>query len=213
LERDQSDFIQTVGHELKTLAALLNVPMEGPTVIEVIAVPSPIAFDGDGLTPQFSANWAALYEVLGALQREILDALVEQEGIDGDGFDGDGDVTHVALRENVGRLELRARQWREAEWGLVGVVRDDDTRSLRYRGLDHYFTPREYTLICTLMDSRGHRLTARQLVNQAWGNAALSAEQLRTYVARLRKRFDDGGIPLELVTNRGHGYSISLPAA
>jgi hypothetical protein len=51
-----------------------------------------------------------------------------------------------------------------------------------------------------------------QLVNLAWGAPELSAEQLRTYVVRLRRHLATTGLPARLVSEPRRGYGLVFTA-
>jgi len=161
-------------------------------------------FDATEQSPAEASHWARLYEDLAELERDLLARSRRHDGT------GDGQLDTELLESSVRRLEERSHHWREVAWARQGVARDDETRALRWRDRELHLTRREYALVTTLMDNPGRKLSARHLVQRAWGSAALSTEQLRTYVARLRASAAQAGIPINIVTDRGRGYSIEL---
>jgi DNA-binding response OmpR family regulator len=59
-----------------------------------------------------------------------------------------------------------------------------------------------------LVERPGAFFAPRALLTRAWHASYLSEEQLRTYVARLRRKLEDLELPCELVTRRHQGYAL-----
>ena len=54
----------------------------------------------------------------------------------------------------------------------------------------------------------GRFYSATQLITLAWGTPELSAEQLRTYIVRLRRRLSTAGAPCRVVSEPRRGYGL-----
>src|SRR5437868_1774353 len=52
--------------------------------------------------------------------------------------------------------------------------------------------------------------TPTALAGQAWNEPALSAEQVRSYVVRLRRLLERAGANCRIESRRGHGYRMAL---
>ena len=97
---------------------------------------------------------------------------------------------------------------------------DDGALSIDYgrrlvvcRGLPVRLTPLEFRLLATLVEHAGQVLSADQLVEQVWGHAGGSRDQVKLYVSYLRKKLGqeaEGFAPVETV--RGFGYRYVSPS-
>ena len=90
----------------------------------------------------------------------------------------------------------------------MGLEIDVTTGQVRYRGRTVEMTRREYQLLRFLMERPGTFYPARALLARAWHASYLSEEQVRTYVARLRRKLAQLDVPCELVTRRQQGYAL-----
>ena len=71
-------------------------------------------------------------------------------------------------------------------------------------------THREQQLLRSPMERPGTFFPARALLARAWHASYLSEEQLRTYVARLRRKLTQLDVPCELITRRQQGCALLL---
>jgi DNA-binding response OmpR family regulator len=67
-------------------------------------------------------------------------------------------------------------------------------------------------LLSFLARRPGQFFSAAQLVSLAWAAPELSAEQLRTYVVRLRRHLATSGVPARLVSEPRRGYGLIFTA-
>ena len=67
-------------------------------------------------------------------------------------------------------------------------------------------------LLAFLAQRPGQFYSAGQLVNLAWSAPELSAEQLRTYVVRLRRHLATTRVPARLVSEPRRGYGLVFTA-
>ena len=97
-------------------------------------------------------------------------------------------------------------------WELAGLDLDVRRRVLSYAGRHLTLTRREVELLAFLGRRPGQFYSATQLVNLAWGAPELSAEQLRTYVVRLRRHLATARVPARLVSEPRRGYGLVFTA-
>jgi DNA-binding response OmpR family regulator len=83
---------------------------------------------------------------------------------------------------------------------------------LTYAGRRLLLTRREAELLSFLARRPGQFFSAAQLVSLAWAAPELSAEQLRTYVVRLRRHLATTGVPARLVSEPRRGYGLVFTA-
>ena len=111
------------------------------------------------------------------------------------------------IQEQLERYERRLEYWYKTHVALEGVMIDDEERRVTRRGATATLTRREFELFEVLLARPDQYLSARQLVMVAWGDTALSDEELRTYIGTLRRKLDE--IKLGSIENRrGRGYSL-----
>jgi hypothetical protein len=104
------------------------------------------------------------------------------------------------------RLDL----WYQRIWKLHGLWLDPDGRVVRHKGKEAVLTNREFQLLQFLLDHPHRFYAASHIVGQAWSDAALSPEEVRNYVLRVRKILVRLEIPCDLVNRPGRGYSLTF---
>jgi DNA-binding response OmpR family regulator len=104
------------------------------------------------------------------------------------------------------RLDL----WYERVWNLHGLWLDPDGHVLRHKGKEAVLTTREFELLQFLLDHPHRFYSASQITGYAWSDAALSPEEVRNYVLRVRKILARLEIPCDLVNRPGRGYSLTF---
>ena len=119
---------------------------------------------------------------------------------------GRGDLR--ALNAQRERWRARLEFWYERYWDLHGLEMDEDTHEVRYRGHSRLLTGREFQLLAYLVANPGRQLPARQLIEQAWRDSRLSAEQMRLYISRLRRHLKELELPCVLANHPRRGYSL-----
>jgi len=110
------------------------------------------------------------------------------------------------------RLQSRLEFWERRLWDLAGLDLDVRRRVLTYAGQRLTLTRREAELLAFLARRPGQFYSASQLVSLAWAAPALSPEQLRTYVVRLRRHLASSGVPARLVSEPRRGYGLVFTA-
>jgi PAS domain S-box-containing protein len=164
------------------------------------------AVEGDAA---LSRRWLGIYEELVSVTESLLDSASGRAAA----------VSKVArehlLESEVRPLEarlahLRARRdrWSGRHREQVGLEIDVAISEVRYRGRTVAMTRREQQLLRFLIERPGTFFPARALLARAWHASYLSEEQVRTYVARLRRKLAELDVPCELVTRRQQGYAL-----
>jgi PAS domain S-box-containing protein len=123
---------------------------------------------------------------------------------------GNGDAGgHRELRRTLAWYEAGVLFWRTSLQRLNDVELDDTTRTLRYRGQELVFSRREYQLLAYLVRNPDRSFTIARLLADAWHRSGLSPEQVRLYVAQIRRKLASTSAPVEIQTTRG-GYRARL---
>lgn len=94
---------------------------------------------------------------------------------------------------------------------IAGVVFDASERRVTNSQQSVVLTRREWELLVCLLATPNRWLPAHELLHEAWRGARRSPEQLRSYVARLRRKLGPLGLPFELASRQGWGYSFVVP--
>ncbi len=104
------------------------------------------------------------------------------------------------------RLEI----WSQRVWDLHGLTLDPEGRMIRHQGEEATLTAREFQLLQFLLNHPRRYFTVDQILNQAWAEPALSPEEVRNYVQRVRRILVRLKIPCDLVNRPGRGYSVKF---
>jgi DNA-binding response OmpR family regulator len=158
----------------------------------------------DGRTERGSdaRHWLAIYRELVAFQEEHLARLESTGGRD----------RHCRPIAEAGQqldwLRARSAFWLQRCMVLVGLVFQPATRRLEHGEFGVTLTRREAELFEVLLSHPGQHFGAEQLISQAWNGYRLSPEQLRVYIARLRRRLVELDTSCRLVHEPGRGYGL-----
>ena len=106
------------------------------------------------------------------------------------------------------RLDL----WYRRVWELQGLWIDPDGHVVRHQGREASLTNREAELLGFLLAHPHRFFSAEQILGRAWADSALSSEEVRNYVRRLRKILADLNVPVELANRPRRGYSLIFRA-
>ena len=117
---------------------------------------------------------------------------------------GDLDLIEAQLRRARERLAF----WYSRQWELIGLDIDRETRIVRHRGNEITLTGRELQLLQFLAAHPNRYFPVEALINEAWHDSRLVPEQLRLYVARLRRKLQKIGMPGQLDNKPGRGYGL-----
>jgi two-component system, OmpR family, response regulator len=96
---------------------------------------------------------------------------------------------------------------------LAGTVLDSQARAITRGERSVTFSRRDWELLTFLLANPGQWFSAEDLVRLAWRSPRASAEQLRSYVLRLRRRMDGLDLPFSLASQQGCGYRLDLDGA
>ena len=96
---------------------------------------------------------------------------------------------------------------------LAGVVIDTASRSITHGDRVVAFSKRDWELLTFLLGNPGQWFTAEELVRLAWRSTRFSAEQLRSYVLRVRRKLAPLDLPFGISSQQGRGYRFDLAAS
>jgi len=92
---------------------------------------------------------------------------------------------------------------------LGGLVFDAERRVVQRGKTEVAFTKREWQILAFFLASPNQYFRAEEILAQTWGTDA-SAEQLRTYITRMRQKLSPFQAWCNLVTEKGRGYCLVL---
>ena len=95
---------------------------------------------------------------------------------------------------------------------LGGLVFDAERRVVLRGETEVRFTKREWEVLSFFLASPNQYFRAEEILAQTWGSGA-SAEQLRTYITRMRHKLSPFQAWCKLVTEKGRGYCLVLEGA
>lgn len=158
-------------------------------------------------------QWLTIYRELVTFAERTLKRLRRVAGAN---VGADGAVARDAderwMEGHLRRLQSRLDFWERRLWELAGLDLDVRRRVLTYAGQRLTLTRREAELLSFLARRPGQFFPAAQLVSLAWAAPELSAEQVRTYVVRLRRHLATTGVPARLVSEPRRGYGLVFTA-
>jgi DNA-binding response OmpR family regulator len=157
-------------------------------------------------------QWVTIYRELVTFADRTLNRIRrEAANLDANGSEV-SDADERGMEGHLRRLQARLDFWERRLWDLAGLDLDLRRRVLSYAGKRLTLTRREAELLSFLARRPGQFFPAAQLVNLAWATPELSAEQLRTYVVRLRRHLATTGVPARLVSEPRRGYGLVFTA-
>jgi DNA-binding response OmpR family regulator len=113
------------------------------------------------------------------------------------------------LTDERDRFRRRLEFWQRRVRALGGGIDFDyDVRIIRHQGGAIRLSRREAELLTFLLEHPAKRFTPRELADEAWLAPNLSAEQVRNYVVRLRRKLSGADLPCTLISEPGTGYSL-----
>ena len=95
---------------------------------------------------------------------------------------------------------------------LGGLVFDAEKRVVQRGETQVRFTKREWEVLAFFLASPNQYFRAEEILAQTWGTDS-SAEQLRTYITRMRQKLSPFQAWCKLVTEKGRGYCLVLEGA
>jgi DNA-binding response OmpR family regulator len=116
----------------------------------------------------------------------------------------------AVLRESRRFLERRLDFWRGRLWEIRGIDVDWHAGTSSYGARTIHLSRRELELLTFLLDHPATPFSAEALAARAWHDPALAAEQVRSYIVRLRRRLNQLGAPCSIRSRMGAGYSLDF---
>jgi DNA-binding response OmpR family regulator len=93
---------------------------------------------------------------------------------------------------------------------IRGMVLDGGRRRLTHAESEVSFTRQEWDLLSILISHPDRFLGAQEIIRLGWRAGEHAAEQLRTYVHRLRQKMDPLNLPCQLLSQHGQGYCLTF---
>lgn len=159
--------------------------------------------------PQDARHWIAVYRemiefkegLIGRIRTLLttLPAAARQDVMEND---------VAMLEDQLQRYHRRLEFWYSRQWHLEGLLIDDDSRTVTYRDKAVNLTRREFQLMVMLLSRSPSFVSPNQLLVQAWHDARLPEETLRTYIGRLRNKLGSLGVAAEILNRPRHGYAL-----
>jgi hypothetical protein len=156
-----------------------------------------------------AAHWMAIYRELISFKVDLLARL----GSDVDGLTPKArheivSTDVAALERQLQRYEKRLEYWYSRHWDLHGLALDETSMMATHRQHIVHLTRREFQLLSLFLSYPNRTFAATELAQRAWSDSRLSTDQVRIYVARLRRRLVDLGMPCHLVSQPRRGYCL-----
>lgn len=186
---------------------MARATIAGPPA-ELYLIPGELPTTDD---PEDARQWVTIYRELVTFADRTLKRL-RQEGAKERGIGDSTDADQHWMETHLRRLQSRLEYWEQRFWELAGLDLDIRRRVLSHGGQRLRLTRREMELLAFLAQRPGQFYSAPQLVSLAWGAPELSAEQLRTYVVRLRRHLAATRVPARLVSEPRRGYGLVFTA-
>jgi hypothetical protein len=159
--------------------------------------------------PDDARQWVTIYRELATFAERSLIRLRREASSHADTRESAALVAEERWMEgHLRRLQSRLDFWERRLWDVAGLDLDLRRRVLTYGGKRLTLTRREAELLAFLARRPGQFFSASQLVNLAWSAPELSAEQLRTYIVRLRRHLATSAVPVRLVSEPRRGYGL-----
>jgi hypothetical protein len=161
------------------------------------------------LFPQDARHWIAVYREMIGFKEDLLARIrTLLAGLPAPARYDQMDKDLGVLDEQLQRYRRRLEFWYARQWHLEGLQIDDETRTVTYRETSVSLTRREYQLLILLVTRSPNFISANQLLVQAWHDARLPEESLRTYIGRVRAKLHSLGVAAELQNRPRRGYAL-----
>ena len=153
-------------------------------------------------------HWISIYDDLIGFKLEVLGrvehALAQLVPIARTAAAEDVTIIRTQMEGYYQRLDL----WHRRLWELQGLWIDPERRVIQHQGKEASLTVREFQLLQFLMNHPHRWYTADQIKAQAWGEPALFPEEVRNYIARIRRILVQMELPYGLLNRPRRGYSL-----
>ena len=176
-----------------------------------IAVGDDLLFRGEN--PQTdhagdAAHWMNIYRELTAFQEGLLARNGHADNPATEDAGAPVSLDLAAMNSQLERYRRRLDFWYDRLWELRGLAVDGESLVATHREHKIHLTRREFQLLSLFLAYPNQTFTASVLAQRAWTDSQLSNDQVRIYVARLRARLADLGLPCRLVSHPRRGYSF-----
>jgi hypothetical protein len=188
---------------------MARASVTGPPTDELYLIQGEVA---DTLDLEDARQWVTIYRELVTFADRTLTRLRRGGGNDRQVGSTGNEADERWMETHLRRLQARLDFWERRLWELAGLDLDVRRRVLTYAGQRLMLTRREAALLAFLAGRPGQFFSAPQLVSLAWSAPELSAEQLRTYVVRLRRHLAAIKVPARLVSEPRRGYGLVFTA-
>lgn len=190
----------------RTIAVMARVSLPSPAASELYLIQGELPETRD---PDDARQWVTIYRELATFAERTLNRLRREGASKTDTKESAAIAADERWTEgHLRRLQSRLEFWERRLWEVAGLDLDLRRRVLTYGGKRLTLTRREAELLAFLARRPGQFFSAAQLVNLAWAAPELSAEQLRTYVVRLRRHLASTTVPVRLVSEPRRGYGL-----
>lgn len=153
-------------------------------------------------------RWIAIYSQLLAFNEELLERL--RRGVGGDAGQRGLEVDDRIAELELTRLRDRFAFWQRRHRELAGVDVDETAGVLYGAEGAIPLTAREAQLLTFLLHRPDRYFAPSVLAAQAWHDPRLAAEQVRSYVVRLRRRLAEARVACRIDSRRGLGYMLTF---
>lgn len=168
--------------------------------------------EGENPTTMFrqdARHWIAVYRQMISFKDDLLRRIRAQAGSLPPGGREDVMENEIALIERqLMRYQRRIEFWFARQWELEGLSIEESARTIGYRERSIHLTRREFQLFVRLADGSPAYTSATQLLAEAWHDARLPEETVRTYIVRLRRKLAELGAPAQITNRPRRGYSL-----
>ena len=159
--------------------------------------------------PRDARHWISVYREMIEFKEDLLARIRSQlRGLPAAGREDVKDNDITLLEDQLQRYRRRLEFWYARQWSLEGLQVDDEARTISYREQTVSLTRREYQLFTLLVGRSPSFVTPSQLLVQAWHDARLPEETLRTYIGRLRSKVRTLGLDAQIVNRPRRGYAL-----
>jgi DNA-binding response OmpR family regulator len=174
--------------------------------------PSLTLLTGEDPTTNWAADareWLSIYRQLLSFNEQLLERL-RQTLVEENGHSA---MDEAKLERELGRLREQVAFWEGRYRELSAAIDIDEERGILFGGgVPYRLSLRERQLLLWLLHHPDRYFTPTNLANLAWNEPALSAEQVRSYVVRLRRLLDRAQAQCRIESRRGHGYRLTFAA-
>jgi hypothetical protein len=163
--------------------------------------------DPDSNDPRDARHWIGVYRELVEFNERLVGRVLRE--LAPSPPEGRADIADdlSLMTDHLDLYRGRHAFWYQRHLDLESLTVDQQALVVTHRDRRLELTPREFQLLTALLAQPDRVFTARQLLVEAWGAPELSTEELRIYVARLRRKLSEIDLGT-IVTHPGRGYRM-----